>query len=66
MKVDNGGVERIKGFRFPSPGSQKEARVPLRETVDDVYQISHYSRDWRNLKNNVSHSSLSIYIFNIN
>jgi hypothetical protein len=43
-------VTRIKGFRTPSPGSQAQASVPVRESADDIYNINYYSRDPRNLK----------------
>jgi len=44
------GVERIKGYRYPAPGSRTGARVPIRESEEDVYDIKHYSRDPRNVK----------------
>lgn len=47
--VSKEGVERIQGFRYPSPGSAAPtARVPVRETSDEVYNIQHYTRDPRN------------------
>jgi hypothetical protein len=47
--VYNEGIERIKGFRYPSPGSaQMITRVPVRETEDETYNIQHYTRDMRN------------------
>jgi len=43
------GVDRIEGFRYPSPGSRvPHTRVPVRETEDEVYNIQHYTRDPRN------------------
>lgn len=42
------GVERIKGFRYPSPGSQPQAKVPIR-TEDELYNTSIYHKDPRNL-----------------
>ena len=42
-------VDRIQGFRYPAPGSRHGARIPIRETVDDVYDIKEYTRDPRNL-----------------
>lgn len=41
-------VERIKGFRYPAPGSRFDARMPLR-TEDELYNINFYARDPRNL-----------------
>lgn len=46
----NLNVERIKGYRYPSPGSQVGARVPLRDHSDNIYDIQEYTRDPRNLK----------------
>eukprot|EP01039_Chlorochromonas_danica_P009368 gene9368-10343_t len=51
MKVVT-GVERIKGFRHPSPGSQPTPRIPVRESLDEVYDTSHYTHDHRNLRTN--------------
>ena len=42
-------VDRIQGFRFPAPGSRHGARIPIRETEEDVYDIKEYTRDPRNL-----------------
>ena len=43
-------VDRIVGFRYPSPGSQQVgARVPIRDKPDDVYDIKQFTRDPRNL-----------------
>eukprot|EP01031_Cornospumella_fuschlensis_P027031 gene27031-32664_t len=47
-KVANNGVTRIQGFRYPSPGSQGQVSIPLRNSVDDVYDITHYTMDHRN------------------
>jgi len=44
-------VERIKGFRFPAPGSQPQPSVPTRESEDEVYDIRHFSKDPANLPN---------------
>jgi len=44
------GVERIKGYRYPAPGSRTGARVPVRDSAEEVYDIKHYSRDPRNVK----------------
>jgi hypothetical protein len=48
-----GDVERIQGYRYPSPGSRYGARVPIRESEDDVYNTNQYSRDPRNLPKDV-------------
>lgn len=45
------GVDRIKGFRYPSPGSQPAPKVPIR-SEDEVYNTNHYSKDPRNLPDN--------------
>jgi hypothetical protein len=45
----NVNVDRIKGFRHPSPGSQQGTRIPLRENSDNIYDIQEYTRDPRNL-----------------
>mmetsp|Transcript_35272 Transcript_35272/g.35931 ORF Transcript_35272/g.35931 Transcript_35272/m.35931 type:complete len:197 (+) Transcript_35272:48-638(+) len=49
-QVPDDEVERIKGFRYPAPGSRVGARVPIRENEEQVYDIKHYSRDSRNLQ----------------
>jgi len=48
----NVAVPRIKGYRYPAPGSQDvaDAAVPLRVHEDQVYDSKLYSRDPRNLK----------------
>eukprot|EP01041_Mallomonas_annulata_P008136 gene8136-16723_t len=48
MHVGN-EVERIKGYRYPAPGSRVGASVPVRESPDHVFDIKHYGRDYRNL-----------------
>ena len=46
-------VERIEGFRYPSPGSRPAARVPIRES-DEVYDTKQFTRDPRNVPRDVS------------
>jgi hypothetical protein len=46
-------VERIKGFRYPAPGSRMDAKIPVRESEDAIYDTNYYSRDPRNLPNDV-------------
>ena len=49
MPGKTSGVERIKGFRYPSPGSQENketegttrSRVPVRDHEDELYHITH-------------------------
>jgi hypothetical protein len=53
------GISRIKGFRFPAPGSQPAPRIPLRESEDSVYDTNHYVRDWRNLTTGVSNDKFA-------
>jgi hypothetical protein len=52
--VEGVGVERIKGMRYPSPGSQPSPSVPLRDNSDDIYDINYYAKDPRNIKIGVS------------
>lgn len=49
----NTTVERIKGNRYPSPGSRSSASIPLLENSDDIYNTNYISRDPKNLKRNV-------------
>jgi hypothetical protein len=44
-------VERIKGNRWPAPGSRTipTVRVPLLENEDDIYNTNYYTRDPKNL-----------------
>jgi hypothetical protein len=46
-------VERIKGNRYPSPGSRLGASVPTRDNEDEIYNTSQLLRDARNLPRNV-------------
>lgn len=57
-KVVNTTVERIKGNRWPSPGSRLGASVPTRESEDEIYNTNFYPKDSRNLKKDVSLGSL--------
>jgi len=41
------GVERITGYRYPAPGSQKLANIPTLEDEDRKYDIKYFSRDTR-------------------
>ena len=50
--VTGSGVERIKGYRFPAPGSQPLATVPTRKE-SDLYQNLNYTVDPRNLPSKV-------------
>ena len=47
-------VERIKGYRYPAPGSIHRSRVPVRDSEDEVYDIKSYPRNPNNIKLNVS------------
>ncbi len=53
-------VTRIKGFRYPAPGSRSDARVPIRESEDHVFSTNYYIRDPANLKTNVR---ISLYFW---
>jgi hypothetical protein len=48
------GVERIKGYRYPAPGSQPFPKVPTRETEDEIYDTNFYARDPRNIQRKVN------------
>lgn len=50
----NTTVPRIKGYRYPAPGSQDvaEVAVPLRVNADQVYDSKLFPRDPRNLELN--------------
>jgi hypothetical protein len=47
-------VARIKGNRWPSPGSVTGARVPLFDSTDRLYNSNYVTRDPRNTIRNVS------------
>ncbi len=47
-------VARIKGHRFPAPGSQPLASIPIRENSDLLYNNALYPRDPRNISNEVT------------
>ena len=63
QRVTPGNVERIKGYRYPAPGSRPGAAVPTRFSEDEVYDIKHYARDPRNLIKDVSHHFSISYNF---
>ena len=50
-------VERIKGYRYPAPGSQPQPSIPVRENADKVYDTKYYDHDPRNLPKHVRTSS---------
>lgn len=47
-------VNRIKGFRYPAPGSRTGAKIPRRRDEDELYDTNHFKRDPDNLPINVS------------
>lgn len=47
-------VERIKGYRYPAPGSAHLSRVPVRDSEDGVYDIANYPRNPNNIELSVS------------
>ena len=47
-------VERIKGYRYPAPGSAHLSRVPVRDNEDRVYDITNYPRNPNNIALDVS------------
>lgn len=52
-------MERIKGYRYPAPGSRTGARVPVRDNSDMLYDTNYAPRDPRNLPKTVSFSITS-------
>ena len=42
--VPGTGVERIKGFRYPAPGSQELPSVPVRDS-DSLYHSSQFYKN---------------------
>ena len=40
-------VSRIKGYRYPAPGSQVTAQIPTLENEDTKYDIKYFSRNTR-------------------
>jgi len=57
MHVKGLGVERIKGYRYPAPGSQAPPNIPTREHTDDHYNVGNFCKNTRYLKLEVSDSS---------
>ena len=51
-------VERIKGYRYPAPGSRLGAKVPMRDHSDELFDTGFASHDNRNLPNTVRYLSL--------
>lgn len=41
------GVDRIKGYRYPAPGTRTAAQVPSVESEDLEYDIKYFSRNTR-------------------
>ena len=52
--IEGLNVERIKGYRYPAPGSRTGARVPVRDSSDMLYDTNYAPRDPRNLPDTVS------------
>ncbi len=58
MPGKTSGVDRIKGFRYPSPGSQENketegttrSRVPVRDNSDELYDVQYYTKNPLNFK----------------
>ena len=57
-------VARIKGNRYPSPGSRTEgqASVPALESEDLIYNKPYFARDPRLLQRNVSADYFNAYL----
>ena len=50
------GVPRIKGFRYPAPGSRPAVEIPTADLDSDPYNINYYSKDTRrNAKSTTFH-----------
>lgn len=62
MHVEGLNVPRIKGYRFPAPGSRHGAKVPARESSDRLYDTTFAGMDSRNLPSTVS-SVKQIFLF---
>ena len=58
----NATVERIKGYRFPAPGSTHIASSPMRDDEDSVYDTMHYPRSPENITPNVRITLILLYI----
>jgi hypothetical protein len=54
MHVEGLNVPRIKGYRYPAPGSRHGAKVPMRDHSDQLYDTTYAPHDPRNLPNTVS------------
>jgi len=48
-EANKAGVDRIQGYRFPSPGSRMEGtpNIPTVRTEDTLYDIKYYGKDVR-------------------
>lgn len=46
-RISYPGVERIKGFRYPAPGSRGKVNVPQSESDDRLYDIKYFDHDTR-------------------
>ena len=54
-RVANTSVERIKGNRYPSPGSRGfDVKVPTRHSEDEIYNTNYFPRDHRLMNNGVN------------
>ncbi|GMH52818.1 hypothetical protein TrRE_jg3973 [Triparma retinervis] len=50
------GVPRIKGYRYPAPGSRPAVEIPTADLDSDPYNINYYSKDTRrNAKSTTFH-----------
>lgn len=59
-------VDRIKGFRYPAPGSRTGAKIP-RRSEEELYDTNFFKSDPRNLPSEVIENNslilLSLYMF---
>ena len=53
QKVVTVPVDRIKGYRFPAPGSRTGAKIPARDSEDDIYDTGFFKKDPRLLPREV-------------
>jgi hypothetical protein len=50
-------VDRIKGYRYPAPGSRHGAKVPIRDHEDQNFNPAFFTRNSANLPKKVSSKS---------
>jgi hypothetical protein len=53
------GVPEIKGYRYPTPGSQPTVNLQKVENTDQLYDTKFYARDHNNVEVDVSRVPLA-------